>query len=197
MLFRLHIAETLWNAKSVPKSHEQSSNYVPSIYFLSKEKTMTMKTKFNGVDDVELGVARPAFSLQPREVLSWWKVMPRSSGRMEVMWWDKGEENVGDKFNGVEDVGLGVLTFQWKLMREAPWKAKKSKEENCEANEVERLLRGVLKVSGVMWQDQRCLRSSYWRWCRGYITSNTLMFLSAWPWNILFWLVMGPGVNFV
>ena len=39
-------------------------------------------------------------------------VKPRSSGRMEVMWWDKGEENVGDKFNRVEDVGLGVLTFQ-------------------------------------------------------------------------------------
>ena len=30
------------------------------------------------------------------------------------MWQDKGEENVGDKFNGVEDVGLGVLTFQCK-----------------------------------------------------------------------------------
>ena len=39
-------------------------------------------------------------------------VKPRSSGRMGLMWWDKGEEKVGDKFNGVEDVGLGVLTFQ-------------------------------------------------------------------------------------
>ena len=35
------------------------------------------------------------------------------------MWWDKGEENVGDKFNGVEDVGLGVLR---KLRGKRGWK---------------------------------------------------------------------------
>ena len=56
--------------KVSPKATNKVATTFLPIYFLSKEKTMTMKTKFNGVDDVELGVARPAFSLQPREVLS-------------------------------------------------------------------------------------------------------------------------------
>ena len=39
------------------------------------------------------------------------------------MWQDKGEENVGDKINGVEDVGLGVLTSQCKADEEGSLKS--------------------------------------------------------------------------